>query len=159
MTERVSEDVMAAIAARNGIAQTIQELREKQQGMENRIHALLAEDVGSTSVTMRYGADQIVRISDIETTHVIDEEGQVELSELVAKDPRLVRRLINLKNPSRWAGMRSILDDYYPGGWEACNKSYVEWGEKPAATSVKFIPIDKSPKFAQALEEGEAIIR
>ena len=150
---------MAAIKERNEIAEQVAVLRKKQAHVENRIHALLAEDVGSTNVTMRYGAT-IVRISDVETTHRLTDLGQKEYARLLQRDVRLLLRGVNLSNPSRWAEMRSILDDYYPGGWKAFNKdARVEWGEKEAATSVKFIPEDKAPRFAQSLEDGEAIQR
>jgi hypothetical protein len=159
MTERVSEDVMAAIKERNEIAERIAVLREKQAKVENRIHALLAEDVGATNVTMRYG-NSIVRISDVEASHHLTDEGQKEYARLLQQDVRLLLRGVNLRNPDRWAGMVSILDDYYPGGWKEFNtEDRVEWGKKEAATSVKFIPEDKAPKFAQALEDGEAIPR
>jgi hypothetical protein len=156
--ERVSEDVMAAIKERNEIAEQIAVLRKQQSHVENRIHALLAEDVGATNVTMRYGAT-IVRISDVEATHALTADGQRKYASLLAHSPSLILRAINLSNPSRWAEMRAILDDYYPGGWEAFNRQNVEWGEKEAATSVKFIPEDKAPKFAQSLEDGQAIPR
>jgi len=157
MIEQVSEDVMAALAERNVIAEQISQLRKEQEEVENRIHKLLAEDVGSTRVTLRYGAT-VVRISDVETTHVLTYDGQRLYAEVLAQDPRLLLRGINLSNPSRWAEMRNILDDYFPGGWDEF-KDHVEWGERPAATSVKFIPVDKAPKFAQSLADGQAVPR
>ncbi len=158
MSERVGEDVMQAIGERNKVAKQISELREEQARIETRIHGMLSEDLGSTTATLRYGAS-IIRIRETEWKHTINEDGQQQLAELVTKDDRLVTRLFNLKSPSRWAAMRDILDDYWEGGWQMFDKTHVEWEEKPVATAVTFIPEDKAPKFAQALKDGEAVIR
>ena len=158
MSERVGEDVMHAIGERNKVAEAIVELRAEQARIEGRIHGMLAEDLGSTTATLRYGP-WIVRIRETEWKHTINNEGQDELAGLVVKDDRLVRRLFNLNSPSRWAAMREMLDDYYEGGWQEFDKEFVEWEEKPVATAVQFIPEDKAPKFAQKLEDGEAVIR
>jgi len=155
---RVGEDVMAAIGERNKIAERITALREEQAQVETRIHGMLAEDLGSTTATLRYGTS-IVRIRDTEWKHTINNEGQDALAELVVKDERLVRRLFNMNSPSRWAAMRDMLDDYWDGGWQSFDKEFVDWEEKPVATAVSFIPEDKAPKYAQKLEDGEAVIR
>ncbi len=154
----VGHDVLEAIRQRNEVAERIQVLREQQTKIENRIHGLLAEDLGSTTATLRYGTS-IVRIKDVQWKHTIGAEGQKLLAELLEKDSRLIRRLFNMNSPSRWAEMKSILDDYYDGGWETFNKEFVDWEEKPAASSVSFIPEDKAPKFALKLADGEAVIR
>jgi hypothetical protein len=158
MSERVGEDVMQQIGERNKVAARIVELREEQARIETRIHGLLSEDLGSTTATLRYGP-WIVRIRETDWKHTINNEGQDALAGLVVKSDRLVRRLFNLNSPSRWAAMRDILDDYWEGGWQSFDKQFVEWEEKPVATAVQFIPEEKAPKFAQALEDGEAVIR
>ena len=154
----VGQDVLEAIHQRNQIAEQIQELREELGKVESRIHGMLAEDLGTTTATLRYGTS-IVRIRDVEWKHTITTEGQTELAKLLEKDSRLIRRLFNMNSPSRWAEMRNILDDYHPGGWDSFNDKHVEWEEKPASSSVSFIPEDKAPKFALKLRDGEAVAR
>jgi hypothetical protein len=156
----IGEDTMLALATRNRITEEIQQARERLAAQDQRIRALLLEDLGDPDkrYTLRYGP-LIVRVREKRWKQWLNTDGIGIFSEmLVGLDSAAYRLLLNLRTPDRWGALEQFLDGNYPGGFKAFRKRGID-GEWVPTSGIDFSPIEKAPLFAQELRDGEGVAR
>lgn len=151
---RIPPEVEDAMKRRNRLSNQIAVLQEERRVVDVQLGGLLLEDHGRERFSFRYG-ESIVRVKPA-WKRALNADGLWAMAELLATAPRLVHQGVNL-NYVRWTQVEEIANDYYPGGWKAFEKQYVETFEGPVAIGV--MPEHKAPKFLQGLDEGEGVAR